>query len=92
MALFYATIKCPITGITLLEDFEVEIEAEVYDTYWLQINDVLAEGKSMFKGDNITQALAMRIASQAEDDDALHEHFGVKPWDTAAKRKELGTW
>ena len=92
MALFYATIKCEITGITLLEDFECEIEAEVYDTYTLQINDVLAEGKSMFKGDEITKALASRIAAQAEDNEALHEHFGVKAWDTAAQRKELGTW
>lgn len=92
MALYYATIKDEITGITILEDFECEIEAEVYDTYTLQINDVLAEGKSMFKGDAITQALASRIAAQAEDDDELHEHFGVRAWDIAAQRAELGTW
>ena len=91
MATFYATIKDELTGITILEDFEVEIVGHA-DGYGLVIEDVRAEGKSMFKGDNITQSLASRIASLAEDDDELHAQFNVPAWDTAAQRRELGTW
>ena len=91
MATFYATITDELTGITILEDFEVEIVGHA-DGYDLVINDVLAEGKSMFKGDAISQALAAKIANQAEDDDELHAKFNVPAWDTAAQRRELGTW
>lgn len=91
MATFSATIKDELTGITLLEDFEVEIVGYA-DGYDLVIDDVRTEGQSMFKGDNVTQSLACRIASQAEVDDELREEFGVKRWDVAAQRAELGTW
>lgn len=92
MALYYATIKDELTGVVLIEDLECEIEAEVSDTYRLSINDVLVDGVSLFKGDKFSQALACRIASQVEDDDALLAHFGVAAYGVAAQRAELGTW